>query len=81
MRNKYQRKERKCNHKFEVGRAGIAGAGAVADRRGVARDASAGRRADRAIRAAYPAHPGKRSHAAGGIRTRMVKKLKRVEIA
>src|ERR1700676_115319 len=48
-------------------RARVVGAGAVADSRGVGRDASAGGRADRASRAADPArHPGKRSNSPGG---------------
>jgi hypothetical protein len=61
VRNKYQRKERKVQSQVRSGaRARVAGAGTVAD----GRDASAGRRADRASRTADPArHLGQRSHA------------------
>jgi hypothetical protein len=48
-------------------RAGVIGAGAVADSRGVGRDASEGGRADRASRAADSArHSGKRGNSPGG---------------
>ena len=47
MRKNYQRKERKPNYKFEVVRGQeVAGAGVVADSRGVSRVASAGGRTD-----------------------------------
>jgi len=51
VRNKYQRKDRKSNHKFEIVRGQeLLVAGAVADGRGMGGDASAGGRADRASR-------------------------------
>ena len=61
MRKKYQRKERKSNHKFEVDRGEELLVRVPLPIAEVCGDASTGRRADRASRVADPAgHSGKR---------------------